>query len=128
MLGRFYDSRAYLGADLEPETRWYVCDAVDRVRDMPEEEQLSEGYLLRVKRAMPCTLWGSNASVEKGTKFYLVRWRDTNDLMEFGQKPNDPYAVQVMVSPMQITKDWQTVDCYADCHVPIEDYFETVHH
>jgi hypothetical protein len=82
LIGTYYGSRVYAGAELEPASEWYETGVLDRVRDRTREEQIEFNNLFEVVRDLPCTIDGEPAVIEAGTWVYLLRWKDTDDCAE----------------------------------------------
>ena len=82
LIGTYYGSRVYAGAELEPVSEWYETGVLDRVKDQTREEQIEFNDLFEVVRDLPCTIDGKPAVIEPGTWVYLLRWKDTDDFAE----------------------------------------------
>ena len=122
LMGTYYGSRAYAGAELEPASEWYETGVLDRVKDMTREEQIEFNDLFEVVRDLPCTIDGKSAVIEPGTWVYLLRWKDTDDFAEIMTEDG-------RIALLAFTEEYdQTWDMHSYCidGVDAEDYFDNL--
>jgi hypothetical protein len=122
LMGTYYGSRAYAGAELEPASEWYETGVLDRVKDMTREEQIEFNDLFEVVRDLPCTIDGKSAVIEPGTWVYLLRWKDTDDFAEIMTEDG-------RIALLAFTEEYdQTLDIHSYCidGVDAEDYFDNL--
>jgi len=126
LMGTYYGSRAYAGAELEPASEWYETGVLDRVKDMTREEQIEFNDLFEVVRDLPCTIDGKPAVIEAGTWMYLLRWKDTDDFAEL--ETEDGRIITVAFTPEydQYLDGTTYVSKYLIDGIDAESYFENL--
>jgi len=127
LMGTYYGSRAYVGAELEPESEWYETGVLDRVKDWTREEQIEFNRLFEVVRDLPCTIDGKPAVIEPGTWVYLLRWKDTDDFAEIMTENGSVARLAFTEEHGQRFEDGNDdVSWYCIDGVDAEDYFDNL--
>jgi hypothetical protein len=127
LMGTYYGSRAYVGAELEPESEWYETGVLDRVKDWTREEQIEFNRLFEVVRDLPCTIDGKPAVIEPGTWVYLLRWKDTDDFAEIMTEDGSVARLAFTEEHGQRFEDGNDdVSWYCIDGVDAEDYFDNL--
>ena len=126
LIGTYYGSRVYAGAELEPVSEWYETGVLDRVKDQTREEQIEFNNLFKVVRELPCTIDGKPAVIEPGTWVYLLRWKDTDDFAEL--ETEDGRIITVAFTPEydQYLDGTTYVSKYLIDGIDAEDYFDNL--
>ena len=130
LLGTTFGSRAYVGANLVPESEWYETGILDRVEEwaMTREEQIEFSWLLHVIKALPCTIDDEPAVLEADTYLYFLRWRDTEDLAEVMTEDGRIAQIAFTTEYFQTYEGLNVVSCYCIDGIDSEEYFDNLDH
>ena len=114
LLGAKYGCREVRGETLEPVDEWLQARAlIERIMFVKREENIGDGTLLHLVRALPCEIDDKPATLEPGVYLHLREWHESMDRIVF------------------LTEDdrWITVYLdgtkpYAVGGIPLTDYFD----
>ena len=114
LLGAKYGYREVKGEALEPADEWLQASAlIERIMFGKREENIGDGTLLHLVRALPCEIDGKPATLEPGVYIYLRQWNDA------------------MTEIVFMTEDGRWITVYLDGTapytvggVPLADYFD----
>lgn len=114
LLGAKYGCREVRGETLEPVDEWLQARAlIERIMFVKREENIGDGTLLHLVRALPCEIDGKPATLEPGVYMHLREWNEA------------------MTEIVFLTEDdrWITVHLdgtkpYAVGGIPLTDYFD----
>ncbi len=114
LLGAKYGYREVKGEALEPADEWLQASAlIERVMFGKREDNIKDGMLLHLVRALPCEIDGKPATLEPGVYLHLREWHESMDRIVF------------------LTEDDRWITVYLDGTapytvggVPLADYFD----
>ncbi len=114
LLGAKYGYREVKGEALEPADEWLQASAlIERVMFGKREDNIKDGTLLHLVRALPCEIDGKPATLEPGVYLHLREWHESMDRIVF------------------LTEDDRWITVYLDGTapytvggVPLADYFD----
>lgn len=114
LLGAKYGCREVKGEALEPADEWLQASGViERIMFGKREDNIKDGTLLHLVRALPCEIDGKPATLEPGVYMHLREWNEA------------------MTEIVFLTEDerWITVHLdgtkpYAVGGIPLTDYFD----
>lgn len=114
LFGAKYGYREVKGEALEPVDEWLQASAlIERIMFGKREDNIKDGMLLHLVRALPCEIDGKPATLEPDICLYLSRYHESLDRIEL--ETEDGRTVLVRLS--------DTVP-YAVNGVPLVDYFD----
>ena len=116
LLGAKYGYREVKGEALEPADEWLQASAlIERIMFGKREDNIEDGTLLHLVRALPCEIDGKPATLEPGVYLHLREWHESMDRIVF------------------LTEDDRWITVYLDGTapytvggVPLADYFDNV--
>ena len=114
LLGAKYGYREVKGEALEPADEWLQASAlIERVMFGKREDNIKDGMLLHLVRALPCEIDDKPATLEPGVYLHLREWHESMDRIVF------------------LTEDDRWITVYLDGTapytvggVPLADYFD----
>jgi hypothetical protein len=114
LLGAKYGYREVKGEALEPADEWLQASAlIERVMFGKREDNIKDGMLLHLVRALPCEIDGKPATLEPDVYMHLQEWHESMDRIVF------------------LTEDDRRITVYLDGTapytvggVPLVDYFD----
>lgn len=114
LLGAKYGYREVKGEALEPADEWLQASAlIERVMFGKREDNIKDGMLLHLVRALPCEIDGKPATLEPGVYMHLREWNEA------------------MTEIVFLTEDDRWITVYLDGTapytvggVPLADYFD----
>ena len=128
LLGTTFGGRAYVGADLVPESEWYETGVLDRTKDWTREDQIEFSFLLHVIRDLPCTIDGKSDVIEADTYLYFLRWRDTEDLAEVMTEDGRIAQIAFTTEYSQTYEGESVITGYCIDGIDQEEYFDNLDH
>jgi hypothetical protein len=114
LLGAKFGYREVRGEALEPVDEWLQARAlIERIMFVKREENIGDGTLLHLVRALPCEIDGKPATLEPGVYLHLREWHESMDRIVF------------------LTEDDRWITVYLDGTapytvggIPLADYFD----